>query len=156
VLKSSSPELRPTCRASARRPPIPHVSSPEGTREQGVAHAGSPAKLSTKNAAYYVLTTAPNRSAVRLAVNPVGEPDALIGHVRLDAPATNILLGAPISITKQSQFPLPNQGRRPHTIWTAQYRKEKADDVMEFMAVRHPKIIRALKSRQDRSPHFSC
>jgi hypothetical protein len=30
-----------------------------------VAHAGSAAKLSTKNAAYYVLTTAPNRSAVR-------------------------------------------------------------------------------------------
>jgi hypothetical protein len=49
-----------------------------------VAPAGSPARLSLENAACCVSNACLSRPAVCLTVKPVGEPDALIGHVRFD------------------------------------------------------------------------
>ena len=60
------------------------TSSSDGTRWQGVAHGGSPSTWSMENVVCCVSNACPNGTAVCLTVKPVGEPDALIGHVRFD------------------------------------------------------------------------
>src|SRR3954464_1306556 len=60
------------------------TSSLDGTRWQGVAPTGSLSTLPMENVVCCVSNVCPARPAVCLSVNPVGEPDALIGHVRFD------------------------------------------------------------------------
>src|SRR3982074_1579906 len=60
------------------------TSSPDGTKWQGVAPNGSPVTLSMENAVCCVSNACPNGLSACLTVKPVGEPDALIGHVRFD------------------------------------------------------------------------
>jgi len=60
------------------------TSSPDGTKWQDVAHTGSLSTLSMDNTVCCVSNAYPNGPAVCLTVKPVGEPDALIGHVRFD------------------------------------------------------------------------
>src|ERR1700716_1594448 len=60
------------------------TSSPDGTKWQDVAHTASLSTLSMDNAVCCVSNADPNGPAVCLTVKPVGEPDALIGHVRFD------------------------------------------------------------------------
>src|SRR5260370_4937334 len=60
------------------------TSSAERTRWQGVAPSDSLVKSSMKRSVCCVSNACPNGPAVCLTVKPVGEPDALIGHVRFD------------------------------------------------------------------------
>ena len=60
------------------------TSSSDGTKWQGVAHTGSPSTLSMDNTVCCVSNACHYSPAVCLTVKLVGEPDALIGHVRFD------------------------------------------------------------------------